>query len=267
MNVSRSAFYEWEGKACLAKSAALIAMEAEAIRVFSEHKQTLGSRRLKQKLNEAGFHVGRFKTRRLMASLSLQARYPKRYQVTTDSQHENRIVPNLLARKFTVSAPDKVWTTDITYIRTHQGWYYLAIVMDLYSRRIVGWALAGDMKTELCVAALQMACWRRKPEKGLMHHSDRGSQYTSAQYGQHLNVMGMQVSHSGKGQCWDNAPTERFFRSLKYEYLEYETLRTGSDARLAVLDYLAYYNSKRPHTLLGYLSPMKYEQLSLVRVA
>ena len=267
MQVSRSAFYEWEGKARWEKSPALMAMEAEAIRVFSEHKQTLGSRRLKQKLNEAGFRMGRFKTRRLMASLSLNARYPKRYRVTTDSQHDSRIAPNLLARAFTVSAPDKVWTTDITYIRTYQGWHYLAIVMDLYSRRIVGWALAGHMKTALCVTALQMAYWRRKPDKGLMHHSDPGSQYTSAQYAQHLNLMGMQVSHSGKGQCWDNAPTERFFRSLKYEYLEYETLRTGSDARLAILDYLAYYNSKRPHTVLGYLSPMEYEHLSSVKVA
>lgn len=246
-------------------SGAMRKLQQATVRLFYEHKQSLGSRRLKQKLNDAGFHVGRFKTRRLMASLSLIARYPKRYRVTTDSQHDNRIAPNLLEREFIVSAPDKVWTTDITYIRTHQGWQYLAVVMDLYSRRIVGWSLAGHMRTELCVEALQMACWRRKPGKGLMHHSDRGSQYTSDEYRQLLSAMGMQVSHSGKGQCWDNAPMERFFRSLKYEYLEYETLRTGSDARLAILDYLAYYNSKRPHTVLGYFSPMEYEQLSLTK--
>lgn len=267
MQVSRSAFYVWEVKSATVKPPVLSALEQEAVRLFSEHKQTLGSRRLKQKLNQAGFCVGRFKTRRLMKTLSLMARYPKRFRITTDSRHSDAAAPNLVAREFTVSAPDIVWTTDITYIRTHQGWQYLAVVMDLYSRQIVGWAMAEHMRTELCTEALAMAYWRRKPGKGLIHHSDRGSQYTSDDYRNRLVAMGMQVSHSGKGQCWDNAPTERFFRSLKYESLEYETLRTGNDARLAVLDYLAYYNSKRPHSVLGYLSPMEYERMTLTCAA
>ncbi len=267
MKVSRSAFYEWKRKSPQVTSPAMMALERTTVRIFNEHKQTLGSRRLKLKLNLAGFQVGRFKTRRLMASLSLIARYPKRYRVTTDSQHNHTIAPNLLDRQFTVNTPNKVWTTDITYIRTYQGWQYLAIVMDLYSRQIVGWTLAAHMRTELCLAALQMAYWRRKPNKGLIHHSDRGSQYTCREYGQHLSVRGMQASHSRKGQCWDNAPTERFFRSLKYEYLHYEVLKGHHDANLSVLDYLAYYNSKRPHSVLGYLSPMEFERIPLIKVS
>lgn len=266
MQVSRSAYYAW-GASPPAAKLRLSPLEQEAVSVFAEHKQTLGSRRLGLKLNQAGFCVGRFKTRRLMKTLSLVARYPKRYRVTTDSRHSHAIAPNLLAREFTVKAPNTAWTTDITYVRTHQGWQYLAIVMDLYSRQIVGWAMAPHMKTALCTDALMMAYWRRRPGAGLLHHSDRGSQYTSDDYLNRLSAMKMRVSHSGKGQCWDNAPTERFFRSLKYESLAYETLRTGNDARLAVLDYLAYYNSKRPHSFLGNQSPMEYEQMKYFNAA
>lgn len=136
---------------------------------------------------------------------------------------------------------------------------YLAIVLDLYSRRIVGWAIADHMRTSLCENALNMAYWQRKPAPGLLHHSDQGSQYTSHRYRSLLDTMKMDVSMSGKGECWDNAPTERFFRSLKYEYLNYETLRSKKEAELCVLDYLAYYNGIRPHTVNSGLSPIQYE--------
>lgn len=145
---------------------------------------------------------------------------------------------------------------------THQGWQYLAIVMDFYSRQIVGRAMAPRMKTALCTDALMMAYWRRKPAAGLLHHSDRGSQYTSDDDLKRLAAMNMKVSDSGKGQCRDNAPAERFFRSLKYE-----TLRAGNDARRAVLDYLADYNRKRPHSSLGYKSPVEYEQMKHINAA
>ncbi|WP_339058468.1 IS3 family transposase [Candidatus Regiella endosymbiont of Tuberolachnus salignus] len=195
------------------------------------------------------------------------ARYPKRHKITTDSAHNHSIVPNLLAREFTVTQREEVWTTDITYVWTYEGWMYLAVVMDLYSRQIIGWAMAAHMKTALCVQALQMAYWRRKPPKGLLHHSDRGSQYTRHQYRAHLQVMGVQASMSGKGQGWHNAPTERFFRSLKYEYLNYEILKTRNDAKLGGLDYLAYYNSRRPHSLLAYFSPMEFELIPVVNLS
>ncbi|MFO1374145.1 MAG: IS3 family transposase [Agitococcus sp.] len=195
-------------------------------------------RRLTNILKTQGIQVGRHKVRRLMQNLSLVVRYPKRFKVTTDSHHSESVSPNTLDRQFSVSQPNQVWTTDITYVWTLQGWLYVAVVIDLFSRHVVGWAMANHMKTSLCVSALQMAFWRRKPAKGLIHHSDRGSQYASKEYREHLAIMGMEQSMSRKGNCWDNAPTERFFRSLKYEQLHYERFRTVAEAKLSVIDYL-----------------------------
>jgi transposase InsO family protein len=177
-------------------------------------------------LKNKGIIAGRYKIRHALRRLQLKARYPKRYQVTTDSKHEERISENLLNRQFTVNAPNKVWTTDITYVPTLEGWLYVAVVIDLFSRQVVGWAINDHMRTGLCVDALQMAFWRRKPSPGLLHHSDRGVQYASKEYRQHLAIMGMTQSMSRKGNCWDNAPTERFFRSLKHEQLHHEKLGT-----------------------------------------
>jgi putative transposase len=160
-----------------------------------------------------------------MARLGLKARYPKRFKVTTDSTHNEAISPNSLGRQFEAKAPNQVWTTDITYIWTLEGWLYLAIVIDLFSRQVVGWAIADHMWASLCVSALPMAFWRRKPKPGLRHHSGRGSQTASHDYRQHLAIMKMEQSMSRKGDCWErlplgyNAPTERFFRSLKHEQL------------------------------------------------
>ncbi|WDE08083.1 IS3 family transposase [Thalassomonas viridans] len=266
MEVSSSAFYDWCNRP-IAPDNRQNSLDEDARKLFTEHRQTLGSRRMVKELIKLGHQVGRFKVRRMMARLGLIARYPKKFKVTTDSEHNYGIAPNILARQFDVNQPNQVWTTDITYVWTLQGWMYLAAVMDLSNRQIVGWAIDEHMRTELCVKALQMAYWRRKPGKGLIHHSDRGSQYASDKYRKHLRTMGMQASMSGKGDCWDNAPTERFFRSLKYEQLNYQSFRTKSEAKLSILDYLAYYNSKRPHSKLGYVSPMEYERIKLADVA
>jgi putative transposase len=153
-----------------------------------------------------------------MKTLGLKPRYPKRFKATTASDHNDAISPNHLNRQFDVTAPNKVWTTDITYVWTLEGWLYVAVVIDLFSRQVVGWSMDDHMRTSLCVNALQMVFWRRKPEPGLRHHSDRGSQYASHEYRAHLGMMKMQQSMSRKGNCWDNSPTERFFRSLKYEH-------------------------------------------------
>ena len=186
--------------------------------------------------------------------------------MTTDSNHNEAISPNSLDRQFEAKAPNQVWTTDITYVWTLEGWLYLAVVIDLFSRQVVGWAVADHMRTSLCVSALQMAFWRRKPKPGLLHHSDRGSQYASCDYRKHLSIMKMEQSMSRKGNCWEglplgyNSPTERFFRSLKHEQLNYEKFRTKASAKLSIIDYLAFYNGKRSHSKLGYQSPLQYER-------
>ncbi|WNB74602.1 IS3 family transposase [Methylomonas koyamae] len=228
--------------------------------IFNDNKQSFGSRRLADRLQKQGFAVGRFKTRRIMRDLKLKVRYPKRFKVTTDSNHNEAISPNRLDRQFKVAQPNQVWTTDITYVWTLQGWLYVAVVIDLFSRQVVGWAIDDHMRTSHCVNALQMAFWRRKPPPGLLHHSDRGSQYASREYRQHLAVMKMEQSMSRKGNCWDNAPTERFFRSLKHEQLNYEKFKTQAAAKLSVIDYLAFYNGRLSRSTLGYQSPIEFER-------
>ncbi len=171
MQVSTSAFYMWL-KAPADINKQMEKLEAKACQLFNENRQTYGYRRLSDALNKAGMKSGHYQVRHLMARLGLKARYPKRFKVTTDSNHNELISPNTLDQKFDVVSPNQVWTTDITYVWTPQGWLYMAIVMDLFSRQIVGWAIADHMRTSLCVSALQMAFWRRKPEPGLLHHSD-----------------------------------------------------------------------------------------------
>lgn len=261
MAVSSSAYYAWCQSMHKCAKAEQAHVLAEKLRqLFNENRGVYGSRRLTNILKTQGIQVGRYKVRRLMQDLNLVAKYPKRVKVTTDSDHSESISPNKLDRKFSVSQPNQVWTTDITYVWTLQGWLYVAVVIDLFSRQVVGWAMANHMKTSLCVSALQMAFWRRKPAQGLLHHSDRGSQYASKQYREHLAIMGMEQSMSRKGNCWDNAPTERFFRSLKYEQLHYEKFRTVAEAKLSIIDYLAFYNGKRIHSTLGYKSPLIFER-------
>ena len=261
MAVSSSAYYAWCQSAHKCPKAEQDHVLAKKLRqLFNENRGVYGSRRLTNALKTQGVQVGRYKVRRLMQDLNLVARYPKRFKVTTDSRHSESISPNKLDRQFSVSQPNQVWTTDITYVWTLQGWLYVAVVIDLFSRQVVGWAMDNHMKTSLCVSALQMAFWRRKPAQGLLHHSDRGSQYASKEYREHLAIMGMEQSMSRKGNCWDNAPTERFFRSLKYEQLHYERFRTVAEAKLSIIDYLAFYNGKRIHSTLGYKSPLIFER-------
>lgn len=249
MGVSASACYGWCQAMCAGVDIWQDQYLADKVRpVFVENKCSFGSRRLSDRLKKQGIAVGRFKTRRIMHDLDLQVRYPKRIKVTTDSNHNEVISPNRLDRQFQVTRPNQVWTTDITCVWTLQGWLYVAIVIDLFSRHVVGWAIDDHMRTSLCVKALQMAFWRRKPPPGLLHHSDRGSQYASREYRQHLMIMGMEPGMSRKGNCGDNAPTERFFRSLKYEQLNHEKFKTKTAAKSSIVDYLAFYNGCRSHS-------------------
>ena len=211
--------------------------------------------------------MGRYRVRSLMRKLGLKAKTPGRYKATTDSSHKHPVAPNRLDRQFDVSAPNRVWTADISYVWTLEGWLYLAIVMDLFSRRIVGWAMDNRMKVQLVIEALAMACWRRKPGEGLLHHSDRSSQYACEQYPQVLEPYRMVPSMSRKGDCWDNAPTERFFGSLKTEHLADFRFVTRDMARKEILEYITFYNAYRSHSSPGYVSPLEYEKQKITKAA
>ena len=196
-----------------------------------------------------------------MKVLNLKVKQKRKYKVTTDSKHQLPVAENVLNRQFSPTAPNQAWGVDITYLWTQEGWIYLAVVIDLYSRRVVGWAMDRRMKKALVIRALMMAINLRKPSPGLMHHSDRGSQYASGAYQELLREHDMVCSMSRKGNCWDNAPTERFFSSLKREWTGDRLYRTRQEAIADVREYVAvYYNSQRLHSTLGYRTPLDYEK-------
>lgn len=193
MKVSSSAFYAWtKTHICTDKKIRQKQLQVKAMQLFEDSKKIYDSRRLSEAFIDEDIKVGRFKARQLMKKLALKPRYPKRFQVTTDSNHNEAIAPNTLNRQFDVAQPNKVWTTYITYVWTLEDWLYVAVVIDLFSRQVVGWSIDDHMQPSLCVNALQMAFWRRKPDLGLWHHSDRGSQYASKEYREHLGIMKMQ---------------------------------------------------------------------------
>lgn len=219
-----------------------------------------GSRRMKRALNALGYPMGRFKARSLMREAGVKARYRKKYKVTTNSNHKQPVFENVLEREFSAVKPDQVYVSDITYLWTQEGWLYLAVFIDLYSRRVVGWSMGSRMKAGLVTDALRMAIWRRRPAEGLIVHSDRGSQYASKAYRRLLKANGFVGSMSRKGDCWDNAVAESFFASLKKERVHWKHYQTRIEAQQDVLDYIAmFYNSQRLHSYLDYVSPMDYE--------
>jgi len=269
MKVSRSGFYSYlhccKNGPDDSGTDAVISSRIKAI--FKLSKNSYGSRRILKQLRSEGHLIGRYKVRRLMRRLGLKAKVRRRYKVTTESRHSFPVAANILERKFNVTEPNKVWTADISYVWTLEGWLYLAVIMDLFSRQIVGWAMDKRIKNQLTLNALAMAYWRRKPVPGLLHHSDQGSQYACHDYRNRLDQYGMIASMSRKGDCWDNAPTERFFRSLKTERLDGLRFASRASARVEIVDYIAYYNSLRLHSTLGYVSPMVYEKEQLRNAA
>jgi transposase InsO family protein len=268
MRVSRSGFYDYLDRFKNPKDRPdEAALQRRIKEIFNQSRASYGSRRLVKQLKKEGCLIGRHKVRRIMRQMGLRAKTPRRFKLTTDSRHSFPVAANVLNRNFDVDAPNKVWTADISYVWTFEGWLYLAIVMDLYSRRIVGWAMNERMHKQLTIDALAMAYWQRKPVKGLLHHSDRGSQYACHDYRNRLETYGMEASMSRKGNCWDNAPTERFFRSLKSERLTACRFVTRKEAKMEILDYITFYNSIRLHSTLGYLSPMAYEKEQYLKAA
>ncbi len=263
MEVSRGGFYHYCDRLKKSDDPVGILLKNRIRAIFKGHRNQYGSRRIQRQLMHEGHQFGRCKVRRIMRELGLKAKIPKRYKVTTDSRHTFPVAPNLLNRlnrEFEVDRSNKVWTTDITYIWTFEGWEYLAVVLDLYSHQVVGWAIDKRMKKQLTLDALSMAYWRRKPLPGLLHHSDRGSRYACHDYRKRLIQYGMVTSMSRKGNCWDNAPTERFFRSLKSERLSHCRFINRRSVEIEVLDHITYYNSMRLHSTLGYQTPLAYEK-------
>ena len=216
----------------------------------------MGSRRMKKALNALSYPVSREKARKLMQEAGIQVRHRKKYKVTTNSNHQQPVFDNLLKREFEVTALDQVYASDITYVWTQEGWLYLAVVIDLCSRKVVGWSMSSRMTTQLVCDALTMAIWQRQPEAGLIHHSDRGSQYASHAFRQLLEDHQFKGSMSRKGDCWDNAVVESFFGSLKQERVQWKSYQSRYEAQQDILAYITmFYNPHRLHSYLDYLSP------------
>ena len=229
-----------------------------------------GSRRMKEALNTLSYPVSRNKTRKLMKEAGVAVKHRKKYKVTTNSNHKLPVFENVLDREFDVSRSDQVYAGDITYLWTQEGWLYLAVVIDLFSRRVVSWSMSSRMKSSLVCDALKMAIWQRRPAPGLIVHSDRGSQYASRSYRRLLKAHGFIGSMSRKGDCWDNAVVESFFGSLKQERVQWRNYQTRYEAQQDVLQYISmWYNTNRLHSYLGYRSPAQYEneRMSMKKVA
>lgn len=260
LKVSRSGYYAWRRRPIATRGKENIILEKRIEEIYWKHEKRYGSPRICDALRKEGRTCGRNRVARLMRKKELAAQGKRKFRATTNSRHNQPVHPNLLERNFTVPAPNQVWTGDITYIATAEGWLYLAVVIDLFSRRVIGWAFGNRIDAELVVKALQMAIVSRKPKKGLIFHSDRGSQYASHLFQKVLAQFGLQPSMSRKGDCWDNAPTESFFATLKKELIRNLIYFTRRLAMTDVFRYIeAYYNTIRSHSTLGYDSPAQFE--------
>lgn len=262
LEVSRSGFYEWFGRRPSARARANEKLTGLIRQSFEASDRTYGSRRVWRDVLGWGERCGIHRIARLMNKAGLFAR-KKRRRLPGDTgvRAEHGIAPNLLQREFEADAPNRKWLADFTYVWTDEGWLYVAVVLDLYSRRVVGWSMKAEMTAQLVIDALVMAVWRRGMPRELLHHSDQGSQYTSEDFQRLLGAHGIVCSMSRKGDCWDNAAMESFFSSLKTERTARTTYRTRDQARADVFDYIErFYNPRRRHSTLGYLSPMEFER-------
>ena len=261
LGVSRQGFYAWRDRPTSAQQQRRDALLVEIAAVHAEVKQRYGSPRIHAELQAKGIDCCVNTVAKLMHDNDIRAKTARKFKNTTDSDHPLPVADNLLDRQFDAQAPNERWVADITYIPTREGWLYLAAVEDLYSRMVVGWSMADTMTSRLVVDALEMAVQRRLPDEGLLAHSDRGSQYASDHYQRLLARHGIECSMSGVGQCWDNAPMESFFASLKKELIHHEDYQSRAEARASIFEYIElFYNPKRRHSSLGYLSPAEYEQ-------
>lgn len=261
LELHRSSYYAWRHRGASRRHQANAALRACIRAVYAESDQTYGSPRVHAELVAAGVRCGRHRIARLMRAEGLWAVSRRRWRTTTRRDPTTAPAPNRLQRAFGVQGPDQVWATDVTYVATRAGWLYLAIVLDVGTRRVVGWALARHLRESLPLAALRMAIGRRRIVPGLLHHSDQGRQYTSVRYQALLAQHRMVSSMSRVGDCWDNAVSESFFATLKCERLHRRDYRTPGEAQQDIVRYIeGWYNPRRRHSVLGYLSPMEYEE-------
>ena len=261
LGVSTSGFYAWRERPPSARSVSDAGLTERIREVHKRSRQTYGSPRVHAELRAQGESACLNRIARLMRKNGISARNKKRFVRTTDSDHNDPIAPNELNREFQTEEPNQAWVGDITYIATSEGWLFLAVVLDLFSRRVVGWAMANHMRKELVMSALDMALGSREINGKLINHSDRGSQYTSGTHRKRLEDRGITCSMSRRGNCWDNAVAESFFGTLKSELIYRETWESLRDAHEAVYEYLeVFYNRQRRHSTLGYVSPAEFER-------
>jgi putative transposase len=266
LGVTRSGFYAWKKRPKPAREKSDAQLAATVASVHERSRKAYGSPRVHAELKARGVCIGRKRIERLMRENGLQGRRRRRFKRTTDSKHSGPIARNLLARDFRVSEPNRVWVTDVTAIATGEGWLFLAAIIDLYSRRVVGWATSPNNDTALALDALQGALSARKPPPGLVHHSDRGSPYASDGYRAKLRAHRVRRSMSRKGDCWDNAVAESFFATLRAELVDHASYPTQHVASTSIGDYIDnFYNVERRHSYLDYLNPIEFELRSLVQ--
>jgi len=271
LDVSVSGFYAWtrRGPSERAKQDRSLILEIEKSHKAS--RRNYGSPRVFKDLKELGFNVSEKRVARLMRESGLKAKTARHFKVTTNSKHQHPIAPNLLDRRFSHSLearPNRVWTADITYIPTREGWLYLSVVLDLSSRRVVGWSMQSTAGSSLAIDAMKMALSFRRPEHGMLHHSDRGIQYAAIDFRRLLKSKKIECSMSRKGDCWDNAVTESFFATLKKELVRHSDWRTREEARADIFEWIeVWYNRQRRHSSIGYLSPAEYEIRTLRKAA
>jgi len=260
LSVSRSGYYAWARREPSLRAKRDEALKAAITDSHRRSRGTYGSPRVHRDLLAAGQRVGKKRVERIMRTEGLAAKRRRRFRRTTDSNHALSVAPNVLARSFSVPAPNRAWVTDVTYVWTLEGWLFLAAILDLCSRRVVGWATSATNDRALALTALRAALEARRVAPGIVHHSDRGSPYASAEYRHELDSRGFVASMSRKGNCWDNAVAESFFATLKGEHLDHQVLFTREQAHRSIADFIEnFYNLHRRHSSIEYLSPVEYE--------
>ena len=261
LGVSQSGYFAWKDRPACRRQRDDMVLLAHVRSAFSLSNETYGSPRMTRELQDQGLRVGRRRTARLMRENGLRARQKRRFKRTTDSLHAFPVAPNLIDQDFSADRPDEKWGADISYLWTREGWLYLAVVIDLFARRVVGWAVSDRLHKELALEALRKALAIRRPDAGLIHHSDRGSQYCSIDYQAELKRHGILISMSGKGNCFDNAMVETFFKTLKSELVWRTVFQTRAEARQSIGRYIdSFYNPVRRHSALNFVSPAQFER-------
>jgi putative transposase len=263
LGVSQSGYFSWKSRPACRRQRDDMILLAHVRSAFAVSNGTYGSPRMTRELQDSGLTVGRRRTSRLMRENGLKARQKRRFKRTTDSEHDWPIAPNLLDQDFVAERPDEKWGADISYIWTREGWLYLAVIIDLFGRRVVGWSTSDRLHRGLPLAALHKALVMRRPKASLIHHSDRGSQYCSTDYQAELKRHGIQISMSGKGNCYDNAMVETFFKTIKSELVWRTIFYTREQAKTAIARYIdGFYNATRRHSALNFISPIQFEKLA-----